>query len=639
MANEKIRILLLGDELGQGEALTKALEKEGHQVQHCLRPDEALTALAKQKFDYVIADCMLQGSVSGVDFVMNVKQGNPRSGMKFILMSGIFTDKDFIKDAMTRTKALSFVEKKSPFDAAPVLALIAPDEGKGEAAPVRKTLYQIFAKEKVSQREKRKIIESLEEVSGFDLPFIYSLLVETDSSGYLNIYEKNGSVSGISFSQGQIVGVDVEDRTTYLGEMLIQSGYALPHHVQEALAERTNQKIGLRLLRANQLSPHAFDLILMEQMNIRLSRTISDQTIRINFAAADVEASQPSIDSDRLQYYLHDWIASKVTTGWLKSLYMLWAGNVITVSPAFREDHPVLEMALVKTLHGFLSRIRQGVTLTQLLEDKQNPEAAIYKGLHLLLSKGLIMFGPKSAFKTDIEQHAALRKIWSDVQGKTPIQIIDFLGPENLDEMGLASLLGPQPKDASSPTMTLWKNLRVKLTEAYQVSLDSGFREKSYTEAVGKEAESKLQASKRMEEARQKLAIGQFSVAAELLHEVQRTHPQLEHLHILMAWAKVGQSEGGKKTNLLKEVEFELVQVPAEERYDAHYPLVMGLFQRAKGDTMGAKKQLERAIAMNPSLIPARRELSTIESQLKKEKDIFANVDLKGFVGGLFKRR
>src|SRR5437868_4444980 len=219
----------------------------------------------------------------------------------------------------------------------------------------------------VSTREKRKLIEALEEVSGYDLPFVYSLLVETKSSGHLNIYGTDGNVSGVSFSNGVIVGVDIEDKTTYLGEMLIQSGYSIPEDVQEALNDKSPRRLGTRLIQANKLSPHAFDLILTEQMNIRLSRTIVDAMIRINFASVEVEMIEPSIDSDSLSYFLHDWIASKLTVTWLKSMHMMWGNYRIARIGTYKDDHPALKMSLVASLDGLLKHIDRGVTLTELL--------------------------------------------------------------------------------------------------------------------------------------------------------------------------------------------------------------------------------------------------------------------------------
>lgn len=633
MAKEKAHILILGDELGMGEAMQEAFERAGHEVDHVLLPDLAFPILTQKRVDYIFADCMLQGQMNGVDFFVHIREHFKNIQAKFVLMSGIFTDKSFIKESVDRSGAVAFLEKKSGFDMNQAVKLIKMDEVKSVVPPARKLLYQMFAKEKVSSREKRKVIESLEEVSGFDLPFIYSLLVETGSSGYLNIYERNGGVSGISFSKGCIVGVDTEDKTTFLGEMLIQSGYVMTEDVKDALNEKTNRKLGLRLIKAARLSPHALDLVITEQMNIRLSRTISDQTIKINFAATDVDLLTPHIDSEELQFFLHDWIASKVTAPWLKSLYMVLSSNPLNLSPSFRDDHPALEMGLVKALPGLVDRLRKGTTLNALLAEKGYSEVAIYKGIHFLLTKGLVLFGAKAAFKSEEEQLLALKKIANDIQGKSGPEITEMLGAENLQAGALDNLLGPCPADVKGAAGTLWRTLHQKLQESSQVAVTTQSREKNRQDAADREAEAKLRAAQQVEEARKALGFNQYAKALAILLEVQKITPTIDHLHILLAWAKLGTIDASKKASQLKEIEFELMQVPAEERYDAHYPFVLGLFHRTRGDLMGARKHIERALNLNSSLMAARREMSALEEQLKKEKDIFSAV------GGLFKRR
>lgn len=634
MSSEKIQILLLGDELGLAESIKEAFEKEGHAVYPTTRIEDAFEVLAKQKIEFIFVDCMLQGSTNGVDFVVQVRGKAPNAKFKFILMSGIFIDREFQKDALEKTGAIGFVEKKAPFQVAEVLKYLPKADAGGSAGPApRKMLYQIFSKEKVSNREKRKIIESLEEVSGFDLPFIYSLLVETRSSGFLNIYGRDGEVSGITISQGHIVGVDVEDKTTYLGEMLIQSGYARPEHVQQALEEKSNQKLGNRLIRGNLISPHAFDLILMEQMNVRLSRTISDQMIRVNFASTEIEKTAPNIDAEQLQFYLHDWIASKITVSWLKSLYVMWGGNPIQFAPGFRDDNPAITVGLVRALPDLLKRIQEGVNLNQLLSDKRYPEAAVYKAVHFLLTKGLIVFGARSSFKSDAEQQASLRKLWADIQGKSPFEISDMLGAENLHGENLVTLLGPEPQDPAGATATLWTNLKNKLEESSRKSSDNDSREKFLSNNAQKESENRIRVAQKMDEAKQALGLNQFAKAHEALLEVQKLSPQADQLHLHMAWAKIGILDPAKKAAGLKEIEFELVQVSAEERYDAHYSLVLGLLHKAKGDLKGARKNFEKAIAMNSSLIVARRELASLDTANKQDGDIF------GRVAGLFRRK
>ncbi len=643
MEDAKVKILVLEDDSTLGAALKEAFSRVGHEVYLVTEPDAATEVLNKEKIDMLFIDCLLP-QIMGVDYVTKIRKelGN-KARFKTVLMSGIYSDKDFIQDATKKTQAFAFLKK--PFDLNEALRLVKVDEAnrKEEPSP-RKNLYQIFGRTMVSTREKRKLIESLEEVSGFDLPFVYSLLVETKSSGHLNIYGTDGNVSGVSFSNGVIVGVDIEDKTTYLGEMLIQSGYATPEDVQQALSDKSPRRLGQRMIQANKLSPHAFDLILTEQMNIRLSRTIVDQMIRINFSSVEVEMIEPSIDSDSLSYFLHDWIASKLSAAWLKSMHMMWASYRITRSSTYREDHPALKMSLVQSLEGFLENLNRGVTLMDLLGQPGYHEAAVHKAIHFLLTKGLISFSKSQAVVSPQEQLKALRKISVDLQGKNHLQVVEYfgLGQETVATVSgmvdeFLPMLGEQPREQKGEAFRLWGQIRQRVTEACTSFLDAGQRQQFKQSNLKSEAEKKLRATSLQEEAKNALQLNQYTKAANFMTQVMDLNPSLQQAHLYNAWAKVGTLDPQKKVQQLKDIEFELMQVPPDEKYDALFPFVTGLVQKAKGDVSGARKSFEKCLALNSSMIVARRELNQLAS-VGKQEDLL-NMDLKKMVSGFFKKK
>lgn len=642
MEDNKAVILILEDDESVGNALKETLSRAGHQVFLCLRPDEASSTISANKIEFIFCDCLLP-QMTGVDFITRTRENFPTANFKTILMSGIYTDKSFVQEAVQKTQALAFLKK--PFDMEEVLKLVKKEEApKREDSSTRKLLYQVFSNPKITTRQKRKLIESIEEVSGFDLPFIYSLLVETNSSGYLNIYHANGSVSGITFCHGNIVGVDVEDKTTFLGEMLIQSGYALPEDVQNALRDKNNRRIGNYLIQENQLSPHAFDLILAEQMNIRLSRTISEEKIRINFASTEVEMANPYIDSESLMSFLHDWIASKINVNWLKSLYMMWAGYVIVPGPAFSKEDPSFGTSIVKTLEGLGEKLAQRITLNQLLCVQGYNEKAVYKAIHFLLTRGQIVFEQKTSFSSEEEQLQALQKIWTDVQSLNDFGMVDYMEACSMgtgDARAICNeflgLLGEMPKNAQSETYKFWTKIKAK-AETSAVSASDMKQRAQFREAAARsEAEDKLKANRLMEEARQALQFNQYAKALDMLTQIGGLNPQMQQLHVYNAWAKLGLIDPAKKTFQLKEIELELMQVSPDERYDALFPFVIGLFNKHKGDVVGARKSLEKAIAIDPSLIVARREISLLDAANKKQ-DIL-KMDLKEMVSGFFKKK
>lgn len=643
------KILILGNELSLGEPLKEAFEQKGHQVFYVLSPDEATNTLSSNRIDIMFVDCMLPKK-SGVDYIVDLKNGGTTIKSKIVLMSGIYTEKHFIQDSLKRTQAVAFIKKEEPFDYSQVFDILDKLEDnsqvKKEDTTPRKSLYQIFSKSKVSNREKRKVIESLDHVSGFDLPFIYSLLVETKSSGYLNIYRSDGSVSGISFAQGAIVGVDIEDRKTVLGELLIQSGYATPKDVQEAINDKSNLKFGQKLIRGNRISPHAFDLVLTEQMNIRLSRTIVDEKIKINFLATDVELTQPAIDSDLLLEYLHDWISSKISLNWLRSLYVMWSGNQIVKSSTYRTDHPALQLSLIKEVDGLLPIIEKGIAFGPLLDSNQfNPEM-LHKAIHFLLTKGLIIFAKKLAAVNEEEQKSLLIKMWGELKDKSEFEILDHIGMGTMiGEISKESfhdeflgLIGPEPSSQNAELNELWHKLRGLVEKSVDISENTSIRIEMKQAQDDKGAESKLAATQLVEEAKQFLLRSQHTAALEKLKKAMGLYPQTSFLRLYMAWAKVGLFNPDVPKIPLKDVEMELLQVPPEDRYDFSYAFVTGLLQKARQDYASAKKSFEKVIAMNPNFTPARKEIVTVESLLRAKQDIL-NMDLKKVVAGFFKRK
>lgn len=631
--------------------MSEAFERAKISATHVTKPAEAIAALGVDTFEYIFVDCMLPGA-NGAEFVESILRPQfPKLRSKIYLMSGIFTDKAYVGEAIKKTRATAFLQK--PFDLAEIVNTVrselqALNDAKVQALPsvnisARKKLYGMFSDSKVTPRKKRKIIEEIEEVSGFDLPFIYSLLVETNSSGTLFIYHDGANVSSVTFCNGHITGVDTEDKTTYLGEMLIQSGYATPQDVQTALREKSTRRIGQQLIMQNQLSPHAFDLILAEQMNIRLSRTIVDEKVRINFASSDTEMIYPNIESETLLSFLHDWIASKVHLKWLKSLYNLWMENIIEVGPAFDEKSAAMQMNLVKSLEGLAERLRHSnISLKMLLAEKKYNEEALYKAIHFLLTKGYVVFAQKIAQRTPEENRQYLQNILSTLSGKNLMEVYQYLEMNTLALDSVESVaqeylisLGERPTDIESAK--LWDSITELVNKAAAFGQNSSSKEALQQERSRKELEAKLKANNLLDDAKNLLSTAKYTQAVEVIKQILELNAMASQIRIFNAWAKVALLDPAKKSLQLKEIELELAQIPAEEKYDSLYPFVLGLVFKAKGDMNSAKKSFEKSIALDSSFILARRELAMLES-LNKKQDIL-KMDLKDVVSGFFKKK
>ncbi len=645
MEEKKINILILDDDETIGSALKETLERAGHRVFVASDPDSASENIKLNQIDFLFCDCLLP-QMTGLDFVDEIGKNFPSARFKIILMSGIYTDKSFIQEALKKTQAYAFLVK--PFQLSDVLDLIAVEEAKinvTNEVEARKSLYQIFTNQAASSSQKKRIIESVDQISGFDLPLVLSLLVEAKSTGFLNIYNVNGSISVIAFSHGSIVGVDIGDGKSLVGEMLIQSGYCNAQDIQLALVEKKKRRLGSFLIENNQLSPHAFDFILKEQMNLRLLSRMVEEKMSINFAPSDVEMLNPSIGSDDLLIFMHDWIAAKISLNWLKSFFMIWSENAILKTSNFKEDNAALELPLVKSLEGIENRLDKKVTLNQLLDVADYNEITVYKGLYFMLIKGLVVFAPKAIFSSSAEQLSSLNKLWDNLKGKNEFQIITYLdkcgfSTNNIDVMmhSFSELIGNEPHASDKVVHSLWSKIKYTVEEAVSMSLDSTKIDRYREEVARNDSEARIQAGHLMEEVRKTLHLNQFSLATSKLLQVAILNPQAHQFHIYNSWAKLGMPiDPTKKGSILREIELELLQVPADEKYDALFSFVNGLVSKNRGDLAGARKFFEKSVGLDSTFMPARREISILES-INKKQDVF-NMDIKEMLTGLFKKK
>lgn len=642
----KSKIVILEDDPTLGSALKAGFERAGFEVFCSARPNEVREYVENNNVTTLFVDCVLP-TESGVDFVDEIRKKFPPAALDVVMMSGILIDPAVTKETLRSTKAIAFLKK--PFEIEEALEHVKVKAGAGgvEESSPRKAFYLLLNKAKVSVREKRKAIEALEELHGFDLPYLYSLLVETMASGHLNVATQKGEVFGVSFSDGKIIGVDIADKDTQLGKLLIEGGFIHPEDLKEALNLTNTKKLGERLLSGNLVSPHAFDSALASQMSIRLSRTIVDMPVKINLIEVDLPLSNPHIDSDAFSVFLHDWIAAKISLKWLKAHYVQWGNYSLAKSANYSDDSSVLKMPLIKHFAGFVEFFTNGQTLNQLLEYRKFPEDTAFKALHLLLAKGLLVFSEMPIQALDpVEKLKVLRRLQTQLANKNKLEVWDRLvamagGSDSEPQFVISEfkkILGNPPSEGETEAIRIYNELKKIVDDSLGFS-QSGNRAQLKEEIAKQELEKKIKAANLAEEAKTALGKSQHSMALKFLNQALAIDPGIEKLKLYMIWARLGLADmQPNKDQILRELEIEFLQIPTEERYEAIYPFVMGLFLKAKGDLAAAKKSFEKAYNLDGSLLAARREIAAIGARAQQKKDPL-NRDLKDLVSGFFGKK
>ncbi|MFN9069093.1 MAG: tetratricopeptide repeat protein, partial [Bdellovibrionales bacterium] len=433
---------------------------------------------------------------------------------------------------------------------------------------------------------------------------------------------------------------DVDDESTFLGHMLIQSGYLATDDLQEVLKDKSPRKIGQKLIDSCKLSPHAFDLILSEQMNVRLTRTIVEGKVKVNFVATEVEPVVSAIDSEALLRYLHDWVASKLPMAWLESLYLMWSGQKILKSSSWKADHPVFSTSFVKRLDRFPSRFENPITLNELLSIEGYDAISVHKAMHLMLLKGLIIFSSEKTSFDATSQRQHLKKIQGQIEGKSSQEVLELFQellrgkPDNtwIDEF--MKFVGPAPQDPE--VLKMWTSIRDRFDKAIRVQWEQSNEEVTQIKFKEK-GELRLSGLQKLDEVKAQLQLNQFQKASDIFNKIKYAE-ELPGGRTYRVWIQLGTLDPQNRLAQLKDIELELMQIPPDERYDALYLFVVGFYQKAKGDLIAARKSFEKSLAINPSFIIAKRELAIMDNVVKKpDQDIF-NMDLKDVIGGFFKK-
>lgn len=638
------KVVVLEDDALIASAFQKLFRNERIEAAVFERPDDVKEFLATNQVRTLIVDCLLPG-ISGIDFVSSLRRSYPPELLDVILMSGVFTEGSFIRDALRTTQALAFLKK--PFSVDEVLPYLnGGKKGVSEDPMPRRTLYQIYGKNNVTARQRKKTIEALEELHGYDIPFLYALLVETEASGHLNIVNDKGMVYGISFANGAIVGADTPDEDTFIGRLLIDSGFITPEDLNRILPMREPKFLGERLIKHQLISPHHFDEVLAKQTSLRLARTISDETVRLNFVEADVEPTLQQITPDDFWSTLHDWSASKISSDWLAAHFTPWGQSKLRKNPASSKERALLAMPLIAHHEGLFEAITSGRSILELIESKEFPEGPLYKAIHFLLTTGVIVFQEEGESHDARERENFLRRTLGQLESKDVTQALGVLSAmtktsttrPDLVFQEFVRFLGEEPDQRDKELFAAYKAAITRAREITDQAKTPEFAQSRLQTNTGA-AERKLAAVKLFEEARVSLLRSQFKDAVEKLTRVAEFDPKLTGLKILLAWSKLGGIENNpRKIDVIKGVESELLQVEPEEKLDALYSFVSGLLAKAKGDLPLAKKYFEKALNVDQQLMPARRELAMLQAAAKNKPDMF-NADLKTLVGNLFKKR
>lgn len=601
---------------------------------------EIVQAMKVKNIGLLFVDCLLPGT-SGVDFIAELRKTYPSQVLDVVMMSGIFTDSQFVKETLRTTQALGFLKKPFELSEAEKFVKIKAvnNEEAVQSSPLS-LLYHLRSKKSPTIREISKGIEALDEVHGYDLPFLIHFISDAKASGHLNVTSRTEkTIFGISFSDGDIVSVDLQDDSTLLGKILVSEGFILKEDLQIGLEEKNPKMIGARLIDMNLISPHAFAICLHRQMVLRLSKFIRDHFFQVNFVPAEKIDTKHHIPKEQILEMVHDWCAGKISYEWLKAHYERWLVYSVIKSEKFDSKHLVFSTPFIKALPGIVEQVVSKDKLESFLESTGTNEETVLRAIHILIITGQLVLQPRSSEMNPAERMKAIQRILLQVSGKSSIEKYEVLvkmisAKESESEVvfrEMRKLLGPKPAEGQMELLDSWTKLTAELDQVEKY-IGSDTLENLRSKLQADSVQKKIKAAALIDQAKNLLARSQYQHAAPLIKEASELDPHIEQLRLYMLWSRVGLVD--PKTNLgqseLKKIEMDLLQISPEDKIEAIYSFVSGLYHKHLGNVDIALSYFDKAMVQDAQFNPAKRELAMLQPLKKGAKD--------SILGSLFKK-
>jgi DNA-binding response OmpR family regulator/curved DNA-binding protein CbpA len=594
MAKRQFNVLVIEDDMSQGKAFTEAFKRAGFKASLCSSAGEALTQTQRAEFDLLIVDCVLP-KINGINVAEKIINKMTRKPV-VIFVSGILKNRNSIREALGRFQDNAFFTK--PVDLRELLnhAQRVLEERDNQSPP----LLKLYSSRPMDDRGIAGLIASQSTIHAFHLPKLFHRLMETGAGGELTVTPTAGEPSAIRFHQGRIFAVDPPDRESYFGRLAVRNRFADPKDVSEALKNPKNKPLGQNLVDALAISPHAVRVIVTQQLELRLDRTIRDKVVSLNWENHDYSKPEISLAQSRLEALIDDWLRSKITAEWIRSMFILWGSFEIE--------------------GDYDPRVHGPQTIESIFTDPGfNVENTIPKMFRSLL-KGKSHMGKRGSLSVDYSVfEARLDKLTCEFETEDYYQILGLKESAHMHEINkavrhLEDAFDPThlPDDCPASLVEKCTDVFTQIQRAKDILSDDHERKKYLHEIRGTRTQRRQEAELQFRAAVQDLLNGHHSRAAASLQHLIEKRQAFKDLHSYWLWASIKCNRNPGKTGF--------DQVPLDERNSPEYMMAKGVYFRAKRRFKEAIACLQKAHDLNPNLKLASLEYQSLMRELEQDR-------------------
>ena len=626
------RVLVVEDDKNLAESLKSIFVNKKLDVKISASGQTAEHLIRLTQFDLLVVDVVLP-KMNGIDLIRQIiSKGLLHSSCQIWLISGVLkkhiisTDiKGHIDEFIEKPLNLHFIEKKT-------------EDLSFKPTEALKNMKFFYLNQSYPQNNLLKNQEYI--IKGHELMFICFYLYNIRFNGTLSIcYERHKDE--ILFIDGKMNNFKTEDKSSYLGALLIKHNMVSKGELESLLNQKTDKPLGEELVDNCYISPHQLNRILKEQLAIRLFKVMAKPSIVVHCQDFTVSQQFNQFATLEIKDYLsliNNWIHSKVTVKWLNGFFKSCANlHLTSLESAIHRE----QLVRYSQMDFFSQSIPSAMSIADFLAQKELAKGMRELYCRLLVRDTAIESAPDT--KTVKNNYEFMEKKYKtfleDANKKTYFELLNLpinAPIQKVEEVhkNMVKIFHPdrRSKDMPPQLVEICDQCFILVRKIHQTLMDpvkrQAYRKKIEDSLSASHLSTKeiyLKGKKNLTEGRYEIALNQFESIFK-----DKTSPGDAILYYISA--KLKSMKASPSTKEKEQISHLFDRVSLEHRQSAMFYVSKGLFKKATGDKKSAFDLLTKAVVLDPKLTIARVERHTLSSSRKKRPKAspFLNLFKKG---------
>lgn len=646
MKKSDLHVLIVDDDKAVGKTLSEVVKRAGYKPVCVVKVDDALNFIRLRPIHAAIVDCMLP-KMNGIELVKAFRQTQFGSS-PVILISGIFKDKSFEQESIRKTGAAAFLQK--PFSIEDLTKEL--DTALEHLTSDQKfDLHMLITRKLQTARERLKVIERLESITGAEVPLVLAILMESKASGFLNFVSDTGEIYGVTLAGGGLSHLDSGEAEETSIHLLQEAGYLDPQDWESFQGEKGKKAPLAKLVETGLVSPHAVKESQKKQIIQDLNRILAYPSLQISFVP-DSEDQQAFDGLSMIELFRKIELSLDVQLSdeYLESFFESAMENAVEKMPSLSDDHGIWEMQLLARVPDLKTWCDQGISLKEMLETSPDGRINILKAIYMLVVFRQVLFEDANKVKSLEAQYGRARRMFEDLKTKNPFEIFAYFGagenPRASDvekiykEFAKSNHPDTLPREAPNDIKEMANKTFAMVSDAHDILVDDKKREDLLVSFKKLDLEKQMKAEAIYEDGTELMRRGSYGQALEKFRQAYALFDSPRG-YCLLSWATLKAKGSRLSAKEVHDIRQRLESFSIDERRTALYNLVVGLSKRAQKDPT-ALASFEKALSLEPNFIEARRELNATNvpssSSAPKAMD-FLTGDITSVVKGIFRKK